>query len=630
MTSLTTDNAVHDASATQPDLASLAQQARWQVIKTVTNAKAGHIGGPLSMMDLLVTLYFEELRVDPSDPRADDRDRFVLSKGHAAIGLYSVLALRGFLPLDELATFDKGDSRLQGHPDVTRLPGLDSSTGSLGQGLSVGVGMALGARMGQKDFHTWVMLGDGEIQEGMIWEAVQVAARYKLSNLTAIVDRNGLQQFGLPSSAETTLTDRGDRRDPWFGVDLAAVFQAFGWRVVEINGHDYGQIRNAYKLARAGDYERAAYCHHRAHGERKGPVLGRRRVHLAQHCPNRRRLRKGPPRARARRARDSRQLPHEQERSPGVKAMRDVWGDKLVELGATDPRTVVLDGDLGNSTKVDKFAKAHPERFFQMGIAEQNLVGAAAGLASVGYVPWTSSFAVFFTHRAIDPIRMLVAQSHANVKIVGSYSGLLIGAVGKTHLDVQDLAIMRAMPDMTVLSPADEAELISMMDWAQAYEGPVYLRIVRDAVPDVFDADYTFTPGAVYRLREGTDVAMVSTGPQVSRVLAASVQLAEQGVAATVVHVPCIKPLDEDALRDSVAGHDLVVTVEEHSVMGGLGGLVAETLTATGPSPRIERIGINDTWGESAGNDFMLTKYGLSPELVSERVLSVLAARVPS
>ena len=312
-----------------------------------------------------------------------------------------------------------------------------------------------------------------------------------------------------------------------------------------------------------------------------------------------------------------------------MKAMRDVWGDKLVELGDTDPRTVVLDGDLGNSTKVDKFAKAHPERFFQMGIAEQNLVGAAAGLASVGYVPWTSSFAVFFTHRAIDPIRMLVAQSHANVKIVGSYSGLLIGAVGKTHLDVQDLAIMRAMPDMTVLSPADEPELISMMDWAQAHDGPVYLRIVRDAVPDVFGVDYTFTPGAVHRLREGTDVAMVSTGPQTSRVLVAADELAEQGVAATVVHVPCIKPLDEDALRDSVTGHDLVVTVEEHSVIGGLGGLVAEILTATGPSPRIERIGINDVWGESAGNDFMLTKHGLSPELMRERVLSVLA-RVPS
>lgn len=236
------------------DLPALARQARWEVIKAVTGAKAGHIGGPLSMMDLLVSLYFNELRVRPEEPGWPDRDRFILSKGHAAIGLYSVLALRGFLPVEELATFDKGDSRLQGHPDVTRLPGLDASTGSLGQGLSVGVGMALGANLSGKDFHTWVLLGDGEIQEGMVWEAVQVAARYKLTNLTAIVDRNGLQQFGLPSSAETSPTDRGDRRDPWFGVDLSAVFQAFGWRVLEIDGHDYDQIANAYRLARAGDF----------------------------------------------------------------------------------------------------------------------------------------------------------------------------------------------------------------------------------------------------------------------------------------------------------------------------------------------------------------------------------------
>lgn len=247
---MTTDAAVDVTD----DLPALARQARWEVIKTVTNAKAGHIGGPLSMMDLLVSLYFKHLDIRPEEPDWADRDRFVLSKGHAAIGLYSVLALRGYLPVAELATFDKGDSRLQGHPDVTRLPGLDSSTGSLGQGLSVGVGMALGARLASKSFHTWVMLGDGEIQEGMVWEAVQVAARYKLSNLTAIVDRNGLQQFGLPSSAETSLTDRGDRRDPWFGVDLAAVFQAFGWRVVEIDGHDYDQIDNAFALAQSGDY----------------------------------------------------------------------------------------------------------------------------------------------------------------------------------------------------------------------------------------------------------------------------------------------------------------------------------------------------------------------------------------
>ena len=313
-----------------------------------------------------------------------------------------------------------------------------------------------------------------------------------------------------------------------------------------------------------------------------------------------------------------------------MKAMRDVWGEKLVELGQSDPRTVVLDGDLGNSTKVDKFAKAYPDRFFQMGIAEQNLIGAAAGLASVGYVPWTSSFAVFFTHRAIDPIRMLVAQSHANVKIVGSYSGLLIGAVGKTHLDIQDLAIMRAMPDMTVLSPADGTELLAMMEWAQAYEGPVYLRIVRDAVPDVFSSNHTFVPGAVHRVRDGSDVALVSTGPQTGRVLAAADRLATNGVEARVVHVGCLKPLDEDALRDQLAGYDLVVTAEEHSVLGGLGGLVAEVLTATGPAPRIERLGVSDTWGESAGNDYMLTKHGLSAELVAHRVSEILGSRVPA
>jgi transketolase len=312
-----------------------------------------------------------------------------------------------------------------------------------------------------------------------------------------------------------------------------------------------------------------------------------------------------------------------------MKAMRDVWGEKLVQLGH-DPRTVVLDGDLANSTKADRFAKAFPDRFFQMGIAEQNLIGVAAGLASLGFVPWTSSFTVFFTHRAIDPIRMLVAQSHANVKIAGSYSGLLIGAVGKTHLDVQDLAIMRAMPEMIVLAPADEAELLAMMDWATAYHGPVYLRLVRDAVPDLFGSDYIFTPGAVHRLRTGQDLTLVSTGPQTSRVLTAVDQLASQGFDAALVHVPSIKPLDEDALRAAVGTAPLVVTVEEHSVYGGLGGLVAEVLTAAGPSPKILRIGVDDIWGESAGNDFMLNKHGLSPEAIAATVAQALPAAQPA
>jgi transketolase len=310
-----------------------------------------------------------------------------------------------------------------------------------------------------------------------------------------------------------------------------------------------------------------------------------------------------------------------------MKAMRDAWGEKLVELGGRDPRTVVVDGDLANSTKADKFARAYPDRFFQMGIAEQNLIGAAAGLASIGYVPWTSSFTVFLTHRAVDPIRMLVAQSNANVKIAASYAGLLIGAVGKTHLDVQDLAIMRAMPGITVLAPADETELVAMMDWAQDHHGPVYLRLVRDAVPQVFDPGYTFVPGAVHQLREGGDVALVSTGGQTARVLEAAEHLGSAGIAAAVIHVPSIKPLDTEMLVKLVGGAPLVVTVEDHSVHGGLGGLVAEVLTSAGSSPPIDRIGLDDTWGESAGNDFLLDKHGLSGTRIAERVQKTLASR---
>ena len=201
-------------------------------------------------MDLLVALYFRAMNVDPKDPRAPGRDRFILSKGHSSIGLYVTLALRGYLPIEELKTFDKGNSRLQGHPDFTRLPGLDTSTGSLGQGLSVGLGMALGARLKKLPFHTFVMIGDGELQEGMVWEALHVAPRYKLGNLTAILDWNGMQQFGW-LLADAAPPHRGDRRDPWPDTDLRGIFERLGWRCLEINGHDFGEILPALEDAKA-------------------------------------------------------------------------------------------------------------------------------------------------------------------------------------------------------------------------------------------------------------------------------------------------------------------------------------------------------------------------------------------
>src|SRR3984893_14781579 len=306
-----------------------------------------------------------------------------------------------------------------------------------------------------------------------------------------------------------------------------------------------------------------------------------------------------------------------------MKAMRDVWGDTLVELGKSNSNVLVCDADLANSTKADKFAKACPERFLQMGIAEQNFVGAAVGLASVGYIPWLSTFAVFLTHRAVDPIRMLVAQTHANVKLGAAYAGVLTGLTGKTHQDVEDLAIMRAMPGMTILAPADEFEGEAMIRWATEYSGPVYLRLARDACPAVFGSDYEFTLGKTYHLREGNDLLMISTGPQSVRCVEAAEHLAKQGISAGVLHITSIKPVNVEEIVKACGSAPIIFTVEEHNVLGGLGGLVAEILSEHLPK-RIVRLGIEDRWGESAPNDFLLDQFQLSGPRLSEWIASRL------
>jgi transketolase len=302
-----------------------------------------------------------------------------------------------------------------------------------------------------------------------------------------------------------------------------------------------------------------------------------------------------------------------------MKALRDVFGDTLVSLGSSDPNVVVLDADLANSTKADKFAKMYPGRFLQMGIAEQNFVGVAVGLASLGYVPWLSTFTVFFTHRALDPIRMLVAQTHANVKIGAAYAGVLTGLTGKTHHDVQDLAIMRAMPDMAVVAPADAIEGEAIIRWATEYEGPVYVRLARDPSPNVFDERYRFVPGKTISLKEGSDVLLISTGPQSVRCLQAAELLNAQGISAGVLHVPSIKPVNKEEIVSAAEKSKVVVTVEEHTIYGGLGGLVAEILSEASPR-RVIRFGIDDRWGESAPNDYLLDLFQMSAPRLSERI----------
>jgi transketolase len=310
---------------------------------------------------------------------------------------------------------------------------------------------------------------------------------------------------------------------------------------------------------------------------------------------------------------------------PRMLAQRDVFGDTLVSLCAADPRVVVLDGDLANSTKSDKVAVARPDRFFMLGISEQNLVGVAAGMATLGLVPWVSSFAAFLATRDLDQVRVVVAQPRLNVKLAAHYSGLLTGFTGKTHQVVNDIAIMRTLPNMTVIAPCDGDEARTAIRAVNAFDGPVYLRLTRDPIESVTLAQDDFTIGKARLLREGRDVGIISTGTQTVRAIKGAELLAREGIAAAVLHVPTIKPIDAPAILEFVRSVSCVLTCEEHSVLGGLGGAVCEIVSASEPV-RVERMGIEDVDGESGPNDDLLRKYRLMPADIAARARRLLAA----
>ena len=308
------------------------------------------------------------------------------------------------------------------------------------------------------------------------------------------------------------------------------------------------------------------------------------------------------------------------------RAMREVWGETLIALAADYPDLVVLDGDLANSTRADIFAAAVPERFFEMGIAEQNMVGVAAGLATLGFVPWLSTFAAFMANRALDQVRIVVAQPHLNVKMCGGYTGILTGKTGKTHQAVQDLAVFRAMPHVVTIAPVDAVELHAAMAAMMEDDRPTYLRLTRDPNPVVTPEDRGFEIGKGYLLREGNDVGIISTGVQTVRALEAADLLESSHVSAAVLHLPTIKPLDVDAIVELAQRTGAIVTAEDHSILGGLGGAVAEVLGEHAPT-RMRRIGIQDTYGESGPNDALLEKYGLTARHIAVAAEEVLALR---
>ena len=308
------------------------------------------------------------------------------------------------------------------------------------------------------------------------------------------------------------------------------------------------------------------------------------------------------------------------------KALRLAFGETITELAENDKRLVVLDGDTGSSTYTSLFEAAHPDRFFQMGITEQNMLGMAAGMATLGLVPIVSTFSCFIVSRAHDSIRVLIAQPKANVKMMGGYAGLLAGMTGKTHLMFDDISIMRAMANMTVVAPVDEVETRSALKAIIEYDGPVYFRLNRPDTPIIFDESYEFALGKAVVVREGTDVTVFSTGTQTARAFEAAEALAPEGIDVHLVHVPTVKPLDVDTVVAAAQKTGFVVTSEEHTVVGGLGGAIAEALAVNEPTPMVLH-GLQDVFGESGPDEALLDKYGISAEKTAAAIKGAVENR---
>lgn len=298
-------------------------------------------------------------------------------------------------------------------------------------------------------------------------------------------------------------------------------------------------------------------------------------------------------------------------------APRAAFGDALVELGKVNHEVVVFDSDVGESTQTSRFGKAYPDRFYQMGIAEANMVGAAAGMSTLGFMPWVSTFAVFLAKRAVDQIRVSIAYPKLNVKLNGAYGGIPSGKAGATHQSVQDIAVMRAMPNMTVLVASDAAETRQMVLESAKHQGPLYLRTVRCPVPVIFDDNYKFEIGKSYTLTEGNDIAIISTGMMTPKALAAAKELNKEGLTVRLIHMPTIKPIDEEAIVKASREIGKIITVENHSVIAGLGGAVSEVLTEQAPC-YVKRLGFPDIFGESGDNEAIFSKFGVNVENIIE------------
>jgi transketolase len=604
-----------------------ATRLRMHSIRATTAAGSGHPTSCCSAADIVAALFFDAMRYRPDRPDSPDSDRFVLSKGHAAPLLYAAWAEAGALDPAELVSLRRIDSPLEGHP-TPRLPFVAAATGSLGQGLSIGVGMALAARLDGVPRAIFALLGDGECAEGNVWEAAQLARHYRLDNLVAIVDVNRLGQ-----SQATML-----------GHNLLAYqkrFEAFGWRPLVVDGHDMRQLIPALRWARRRTGRPMAILARTIkgkgipevedqdgwHGKPLDRDMAQRTIAYLEsqltgaappgpHLPEA----DAPPPASF--VPGGIPLPAPEFRRGQEVATRDAYGEALAALGPLNPAVVAMDGDVKNSTRSLRFREACPERFFECFIAEQNMVAAAVGLAASGRIPFVSSFACFLS-RAYDQIRM-AGISRANVKLCGSHAGVSIGQDGPSQMGLEDLAMFRAIPGSAILYPADAVCATRCVELAAGHPGMVYIRTTRPKTPVLYDPGERFEVGGLKVLRQSDAdrATVVAAGITVHEALAAWETLAQESIPIRVIDLYSVKPVDQEGLLAAArATGGQLITVEDHYAQGGLGAAVLEAVAEAGFS--VTRLAVRDL-PRSGDPEALLERAGISAHCIVETVHAVV------
>jgi len=560
----------------------MANRLRRHSLLSTHESRSGHPSTCCSCAEIVSVLFFNFLRYDLDAPKSTANDRFVLSKGHAAPILWGALAEAGAFPIAELKTLRRIDSELEGHP-TPRCRFVDVASGSLGQGLSVAVGMALSSRLDEVSNQIFTLLGDGEAAEGSVWEAAALAAHESLGNLTAIIDVNRL----------------GQSEETMYGHHLEVYqnrFDAFGWHTQVIDGHNIEEIISAVDSAIAHRMGPSAIIARTLKGkgisfmeDKEGwhgvPVTDERQLEQALQdlgedllLPEALQLAVPATNTQAP-VKPSTEKPKPEYTLGESVATRVAYGTGLAKLGQVNPLVVALDGDCKNSTFSLTFRNEFPERFFECYIAEQNMIGVAVGLASLGKVPFASSFACFLT-RAYDFIRM-AAISQANLKVCGSHAGVSIGEDGPSQMGLEDLAMMRAIAGSTVLYPSDAVSAEKLVNLAAETEGIVYIRTSRPKTSVIYENSETFEVGGSKVLRSSQDdqATVIGAGVTLHEALKAYDELLDEDIKIRVIDLYSVKPVDKETVTKAATDTGLVITVEDHWAEGGLGEAVLSALS---------------------------------------------------